>query len=253
VGPVLRVLGDDENPMVRAMATRVLGAIPGPEASSALVIRLLAETEGSVRERIIPEVARREPDEVVPRLVRALKSPQSDVINRAAWSLGQLNAKTSVPQLIPVLTSTIYRTEMVPVGGGGGGGGMNGSFDTLSPVGGAGFGTYTGRTYLGLTPPVVGPGVVAFGATGVPLGSGASIGSNGGVAIGGGVNYGTRGGNGGGMIPQIIPIQNPNVEVLGALVKLTGRDYGYDTATWKRWVAGSFRIDDAPGRRVAEP
>ncbi len=253
VGPVLRVMGDDENPNVRILAARVLGAIPGPEAASALVNRLLSEPDGTVRERTIAEAARRDLDDVVPRLVRALKSPRSDIINRAAWSLGQLNAKSAVPRLIPVLTTTVYRTEMVPVGNGGGGG--NGSYDTLSPVGGAGFANYTGRTYLGLTPPVVGPGVVAFGATGVPIGAGAAIGGNGGVAIGGSVNYGYGGGGGGngGMIPRVIPIQNPNVEVLGALVKLTGRDYGYDTGTWKRWAAGSFRVDDAPGRRVAEP
>ena len=246
VGPVLRVLAGDENPMVRALAIRVLGGISGTEATSALVARLLAETEGAIRESTIPELARREPEDVVPRLIRALKSPQTDVINRAAWSLGQLNAKKAVPQLIPVLTTAFSRTEMVPVNGGGGN--FNGGYDGGYSAGGDGgsFNAYTGRTYLGLMPPVVGPGVVAFGATGVPIGAGASIGGGSGVSLGGG------GGNGG-LVPRTIQIENPNVEVLAALVKLTGNDFGYDGTTWKRWLSASFRSDNAPGRRVAQP
>ena len=274
VGAVVRVLGEDNNPVVRDLASRVLGGIPGPESSAALVSRLLGETNPEVRARAITEVARRDPEEVIPRLVRALKSPSAEIINRAAFSLAQLNAKTAVPQLIPVLTSSEVRTQMVPVAGGGGGGSVG--FGSAAPA--AGFSNYTGSTYLGITPPVVGPGVVAYGAVGVPYGSGASIGG-GGVAIGGtaggvgvggvgtggvggvgfssgaggvgGVSLGSGGGNGG-MMPQLVTIEHPNVEVLAALVKLTGQDYGYDTTSWRRW-ATSFRSDPTPGRRVVQP
>jgi len=254
VGPVLRVLGADPNPSVRELAGRVLGGVPGPEASSALVARLLGETDGTVRERTLAEASRRDRDEVLPRLIRALKSPRADVINRAAWSLGQLDARSAVPQLIPVLTFTEYRTEMVPVSGGGNGG-VDGS--GLGPNnlggGGVGFSNFSGSTYLGITPPVVGPGVVAYGAVGVPYGSGASLGG-GGLGVGGGGVGMSVGGGGGGVkaIPQIVPVDHPNVEVLAALVKLTGQDFGYNVPIWKRWMA-SFRSDPTPGRRVREP
>ena len=269
VGPILRILGNDPNPAVRELAGRILGSIQGPESSAALVARLLGETDDAVREHTLSEAARREPDQILPRLVRALKSPRPDVINRAAWSLGQLNAKTAVPQLIPALTFTEYRTEMVPVGGAGGagggmGGGSNGVMagDSGGGGGGVSFGSYTGSTYLGITPPVVGPGVVAYGAVGVPYGSGVSLGtggggigvtSGGGIGIGGGV-MGGGGGGGGGVkaLPQVVAVDHPNVEVLNALVKLTGQDFGYNLPTWKRWAA-SFRSDPNPGRRVPEP
>lgn len=244
VGAVARVLGEDGNPIVRELAGRVLGAIPGPEAGAALVGRLLAESVPEVRGRVVAEVARREPEEVVPRLVRALKSPRPEVINRAAFGLSQLNARSAVPQLIPALVSIETRTVMVPVGNAPGGG-----LGSVAPTGGMGFTNYSGSAYLGLTPPVVAPGVVAFGSVGVPLGSGVSLGG-GGVAVGG-IGGGNGAGNGG-MIPRVVTIEHPNTEVLAALVKLTGQDFGYDAATWKRW-ATSFRSEPAPGRRVVQP
>ena len=240
VGPVARVLGDDANPAVRALGGRVLGGIDGPEASAALVLRLLNEGDDATRERLLAEVGKRERDEVLPRLVRALRSPQAPIVNRAAWTIGQLNARAAVPQLIPALMSTEYQTVMVPSGGtGNGGNGMNSG----TPAGGVGFSNYTGSAYLGITPPVVGPGVVAYGAVGVPYGSGVSLGTGGGVG----------GGSAGGPVTRVVAVDHPNVEVLGALVKLTGQDFGYDTATWRRWAASSFRSDPTPARRVAQP
>ena len=247
IGPVLRILGEDANPAVRELAGRVLGTIPGPEASSALVSRLLRETDSGVRERTMTEAARRERGEILPRLVRALKSPNVEVINRAAWSLGQLEAKTAVPQLISSLLYTEYRTVMEPVNGGGGG------LNSVTPAnGGVGVSSYSGGTYLGITPPVVGAGVAAVGAVGVPYGSGVSLGG-GGFSVGGsGVGLGGGGGGGVVSVPRIVPVDHPNVEVLAALVKLTGQDFGYNLPVWKRWAA-SFRSDPTPGRRVVQP
>ena len=283
VGAVARVLGEDANPAVRDLAARVLGGIAGPEASSALVSRLLNETDAGVRTRTLTELGRRNLDEVQPRLIRALKSPQAMVINRAAYGLGQLDARSAVPQLISALTSREVRTEMVPIGGSGYGGGGGGGLGSVAPAGGAGFSNYSGGTYLGLTPPVVGPGVVAFGAAAVPYGSGVSIGNGGasfgsttggvgpgigtvaagvpGAGIGptlgpaalGAISLGGSGGAGGGMMPRAVTIEHPNVEVLAALTKLTGQDFGYDAATWRRWST-SFRSDPAaPARRVLQP
>ena len=248
VNPVLRILGADANPSVRILGGRALGAISGPEADSALVKRALDETDDTVRTALATELARRDPSDVVPGLTRALRSKQPLLINRAAWALNQLNARTAVPALIAAMFSTEYRTEMVPVGGGSGGG-VN--FGSVSSTTGPSFGNYTGTTYLAQTTPVVGPGVVAFGATGVPLGSGVALGNGGGVT-GTGVSIG---GGGGGVryMPQTVTIQHPNIEVLAALVKLTGRDFGYDQASWRRWAATSFRSDPNPGRRVVQP
>ena len=42
----------------------------------------------------------------MPRLIQALRANDLNVINRAAWALGNLNALEAVPRLIPVLLST---------------------------------------------------------------------------------------------------------------------------------------------------
>ena len=92
-----------------------------------------------------------------------------------------------------------------------------------------------------LTPPAVGGGAVAFGATSTPYG----------VLNGSSINIGAGGGRG--PVPQLVPVEHPNRDVLDALVRLTGRDFGYDIPTWKRWVATSFKVQAAPTRRVPEP
>jgi hypothetical protein len=53
--------------------------------------------------------------------------------------------------------------------------------------------------------------------------------------------------------PRIVPITYQNVEVLATLVKLTGRDFGFDIPTWKHWVASSFHPDPTPARVVPQP
>ena len=89
-------------------------------------------------------------------------------------------------------------------------------------------GAVSGSSIAVPTGPAVGPGSVGFGATSVPL-----------------PGYGTTGiGVGGsglaGPIPMRVPLYQ-NVEVLSALVRLTGRDFGYDRAAWRNWLNTSFR------------
>src|SRR5262249_39449749 len=102
---------------------------------------------------------------------KALGSDDPAVVNRAAWSLGELKAVTTVPKLIPALITTQKQIVMPPIDAASpSGGNFSASFGSVSPtpsLGSSYFGT--GATYGVLTPPVVGPGVVAFGATGVPL------------------------------------------------------------------------------------
>jgi hypothetical protein len=87
----------------------------------------------------------------------------------------------------------------------------------------------------------VGPGSVGFGATSVPF---PGYGSTG-IGVGG---SGSRG-----PIPMRVPVSYNNVEVLSALVRLTGRDFGYDRAAWRRWLNTSFRPDPEPVRHVPQP
>jgi len=245
VAPLVQVLGEGSEPL-RTLLDHVLTMIPGPEAASALVRHILYESDVDVRHVTMEALTNRKDPNIVPGLVQALQSKNPTIVNRAAWSLGQLDAVTTVPKLIPALFTTQYQIVIPPIGGGSSGGNLAASFGSVAPMPGMGSAPYfsAGGSYGLLTPPVVGPGVAAFGASAVPLPSlpGNSFSAFGGVS-------GTRSGP----PPRIVSITFQNVEVLATLVKLTGQDFGFDIYAWKRWVSSSFHPDPTPARRVPQP
>jgi hypothetical protein len=50
-----------------------------------------------------------------------------------------------------------------------------------------------------------------------------------------------------------VAITVENAEVHAALVKLTGRDFGFDIDAWNRWARTSFQPDPTPARRAPQP
>ena len=108
----MKVLGQDEVPMRRLLA-HVLGGIAGKESSRALVNMILAEPEDEVRGSILDRLKERDDPGIVPQLVKALRSENVKVVNRAAWTLGNLGAITAVPQLVGALVTTEERIVLV--------------------------------------------------------------------------------------------------------------------------------------------
>ncbi len=243
VVPVLRVLGEDPVPFFRALAAKILGAIPGPEADRGLVSRLLAETEQPVREATMSELNRRAVADIAPILARALRSPRPEVVNRAAWGLARMNAVAAVPKLIPSLITIEYRVVMS--GGSEAQGSLGASFGSVDAAPAGGYSGYGGGALPVLTPPVVGPGVVAYGATSIPYGA----------LDGAGIAAGTGGLSSSARVPtpRMVSIEHHNAEVHAALVQMTGRDFGFDIPSWKRWMATSFRVETSPTRKVPQP
>ncbi len=231
VKPMSRVFGTDADPSLRKLAARGLAGIPGPEASAALVARLLAESDDDVRGAMMAALSKSKETNVIPKLAQGLRSTSLAVVNRAAWALGNLNAVSEVPKLIPVLISSEVQTVWVPAEGsqgpgfGGGGGYSMGGRSISIPV---------------LTGPAMAPGAIAFGATSVPVSS-----------YGGGFNVNMNATQG--PTPQLVEVSHRNVEVLTALMKLTGQDFGYDIPTWKRWLSTTYRADPTPRKRVPQP
>ena len=86
---------------------------------------ILFETDSEVRHVTIDALTKRKDVNIIPNLVKALASKDPAVVNRAGWSLGQLNAVTTVPKLIPALITIQYQFVMPPVGGWGAGGGQH--------------------------------------------------------------------------------------------------------------------------------
>ena len=164
VVPLLRALGNDE-PEQRILLAQVLSVIPAREASLALVQQIVAEPLSSVRSIFLDKLKDRDDPSVIPRLIKALSSSDIRVINRAAWTLGNLEAVQAVPNLIPALITTEQQIVMV----------QPPSVTNTGPLGGQGYSTaaplaMNNSNAVLLTPPAVSNGVVAYGATGVPTG-----------------------------------------------------------------------------------
>jgi hypothetical protein len=238
VVPLVRVLGRDEAP-IRRMLAYILGGIDGKESARALVNMILAEPDNDVRSSILDLLKKREEPGIAPQLIKALGSDNVKVINRAAWALGNLDVVAAVPRLVSVLVTSEEHMVMVPSEGSGQGAGAG---PALSPAPIA----FNGSSIAYLTPPAVGPGVVAYGAFSVPYFNPGQLvrGSSFGVNMGGP----DRG-------PQlrVVTYNYQNVEVLGALTKLTNEDFGYDANLWRRWIKTSFNPNPNPVRRVPQP
>ncbi|WZO99858.1 HEAT repeat domain-containing protein [Isosphaeraceae bacterium EP7] len=243
VRPLLRAFGA-ESTAIRSLLVRVLGEIPGSRAGTALVEGFLHEDDAEVRQSAMTEIARRKDAGSIPRLSNALRSRDVRVVNRAAWALGNLKATSALQRLIGALTTVEEQVVWMPTGQAPPPSSV-GVIGAVAPapasVGGFQGGLSGGGSYALLTPPVVAPGAVAFGAAAMPLGPTADFGYNGAMSAGKGP------------MPVSVPYVNRNVEVREALIKLTGQDFGFDAQAWRRWIATSFRPEVAPARSVPQP
>ena len=161
VGPLLRVMGRAEPPQ-RVLLAQILAGIQGKEATSGLVKQMLAEPDETIRPVIFEKLKDRDDPLVVSQLAKALSSSDIQVVNRAAWTLGNLGAVEVVPRLIPALLSFEQRVVLVPKGGSSQPAySMSGM--PLAPL------AYNGSNIALQTPPVVSQGAVAYGIVGVPI------------------------------------------------------------------------------------
>jgi hypothetical protein len=233
VPALVQVFGrDDVDGRIRL--ARLLGGIPGPEARQALVERALRDTDPTVHLAITEELARRAEPETTQALLKALGDRDRARVGRAARTLAELGIVAATPRLIPLLVKVDRRPVFVrsrsapPLVGPG-----------VTPVG---VNTYSGRTWPMLTGPAVAPGAVAYGAVGVPApGDGTSL---------------WMGGGGPARKPalRMLTRVDRNADVYEALVALTGQDFGYDPAAWKRWLALNPGTAAPPAtRRVPQP
>jgi hypothetical protein len=225
VPALVRVLGRD-NATCRILLVRTLAQIPGPEASDALLAALLVEDEPEVRSVMADLLATRNDGEVHGRLMRMVHGADPVAIARAARALADMEVRDAVPTLVATLVKVQRRPTMLPA--------STPNVPDVVP----GIASGVGPTLGVVTGPVVGPGVVAYGATGVPLYPTPDL-----------FNVPARRGP---TIRYVTMIQR-RPEVLEALVRLTGQDFGYDQVAWRNWLRVGFRAEPMPPRVVPQP
>ncbi len=239
VAPLVRVFGEDDPPR-RMLLTLVLASIGSPEATKALIRRVLDEPDFDIRAATLEHLKKRDEPGVPGQFARALASENVIVINRAAWALRNLEAVEAVPRLVSVLITKEDQIVMVPPGET-----YNGNISEMS-AGGLVPRAVNNSGAVFSTPPQVSNGAVAYGLVAVPYYQ------MGGLSIGGApssIGAPLKGGP----EPKVVTFTYRNVEVLSALQKLTGQDFGYDVDSWRRWIARSFNPNPRPARRVPQP
>ena len=190
------------------------------------------------------ELQRRTGPIVVTGLVRALGSDRPEVVNRAAWALANLDAVEAVPKLIPALVTVRYKVVWVPTGPSRSDG-FGVSFGSVAAAPGVGERRCAVERQLDRRADRPG-GRPRLGRLRRDLRPLPRVRDH---------RHRDRRRHSGsrGPIPMRVPVSYQNVEVLSALVKLTGRDFGYDRAAWRNWLNTSFRPDPEPVRRVPQP
>lgn len=273
---LLRAFGADGD-AVRVRLGQLIAAIPGPEATEAMVNLVVAEKNLDVRQTMLDELARRHDPATVARLQSVLKGKDPDVVGRAAWALAMLKSVDSVPKLVDALIQSEKRIVMMPViePSGGGAGGLSGSYGFAQnvspgmglPAGGhaissggtassagpvssggspgpAASGGAPGMSTVGSQPVISGvataPGVIAFGVGSVPVPAGSNP-----MMQGGPQQVGA--------MPAKVTVKLQNHAVLKALESLTGVNYGFDQPAWKKWIGSSFKVEPEAPRRVPKP
>ena len=205
-------LASHKNPHGRKMFVDIVSRIPGKKPVRRLVDRILLDPEQVVREAALAGIAPDQSEEAVRYLLPGLKNKDNAVIRRAAVGIGKFGDRRTVPNLIAALISSHRITVQVPSSNALGFANTPGGVAQVNP-----------NNYNGLYPSQIE-----------------------GMALTGQMPYGAI------VIPEpneIIHTANVNVdvrneEVLLALRKITGKDFGYDQRAWQRWHAVN---DDSRG------
>jgi len=200
--PVHRVLSTGRE-KTRLLMCKVLGQLPGREAARRLARVLLTDSSEAVYEAAVSALEMRSDDHALQPLTNALGGSE-EALRRAARALGALRAEPAVANLIARLNTQRPRVKTVR--------------EKRSPGPHYFFGTVV--PYIADVDPVIGPGgAVAWDPVISAVPWGASAGAEDVVVTVRRIVY--------------VPVRHP--EVREALVKITGRDFGFDESAWFRW------------------
>jgi hypothetical protein len=196
----------------RLMYIKIIGRIEGEKPVTPLVLQSLWDESEPVREAAVAGLRLRDLTKAIPLYLRALRNRTNVVVNRAGDALAQLGTEAVMPQLIEALVTKHTYIELVPEPG-----------LALSADGGM---VPAGPSAI------LPPHIEALLATGqLPYG----------VRVEAPANP-VR-------MKEITYEKDENNEsVLAALRLLSGEDFGFDEAAWRRWYS-AFKNAAVMGKR----
>lgn len=201
---VQRFLGEHAAREVRLLAVEVFTRSNGQKSAQALARLALREQEHEVRYLALQGISERHFSAVLPLFVRELRNESNAVVCRAAQGLQRVGDDRAIAPLIEALITSHKYQVRVP------GGGTSYTF--------ARDGSMMGSMPVGALPPEIEAGLrTGQFPNGVivlnPPGSSLPLKT------------------------VTVRVEHQNAEVLSALQKLTGQNFGYDERLWRLWWA----------------
>ncbi|HEY2249874.1 MAG TPA: hypothetical protein VGH74_02395, partial [Planctomycetaceae bacterium] len=196
----------------RKLYVEILTRIIGDKPVPALVLQSLWDESRDVRSASISGLLRKDVGKALPYYLRALKNGLNIIVNRAGDALAQLGNDTVIPQMINALVTRHVYTELVPD---------------------AGIAATTGGGMTAGQPALPANIELLLAAGQLPMGVQ--------------VNYPA---NPVRMKEITYERDERNASVLEALTRLTGQDFGYDEATWRKWFNAHH---NSPGAKKKKP
>jgi len=202
---VQRFLGEHAAREARLLAVEVLTRSGGQKSALALARIVLRDPEVEVRYNALQGIAEQHFSAVLPLFVRELRNEANAVVCRAGQALQRVGDERAIGPLIDALVTSHKYQVRTP-----GGSGSSYSF--------ARDGSVMGSTPLGSLPPAIEAGL----RTG---------------QFPHGVIVLNPPGSSQPMKTVLVRVEHQNAEVLTALQKLTGQNFGYDERLWRLWWA----------------
>lgn len=204
IAALRQFLSDDPNPHVRALYLDVLARLKGSETAEALAVSALMDVDETLRQRALEAIDPEHADMAVRAFIRELKNDSNAIVRRAGVALGRWGTLEDAPHLMDALITTHRYKVTVPGTGAP-------SYSVMAD------GSFPNASNAGYIPPEV---EHALRSGQLPYGAEINY-----VPLPGSIQTHT----------VTIRREERNPEVLEALMKLTGRDFGYDLRMWKLW------------------
>ncbi len=207
VGALTRFMSSHRSADVRMLFVGILKQVPGLRPLPPLVEHTLSDPSEHVRAQALQVILSNHSQQAVPLLIAALRNKSNPIVCRAATALAAIGDERAVPALIDALVTThsYQRQVATPVASGNG---------VQFSIGG----TPEGRMFPGLLPPDVEvaarTGQLPYGVKILPSQSTPMV-----------------------MRQVTISEDVKNPDVLAALEKLTGKDFGFNERDWHVWWA----------------
>jgi len=200
-----RSFQNDSREQFRLLYVTILSRIDDNRTIIPLVLQSLQDVSERIRASSLQALSSKDLTKTIPLFVKVLRNDVNLLVNRAGEALGQLGDEAVVPRLIDALvTSHRYKTS-VP--------------DNSSTIGFRTDGGFAPVNTVPLTPEVA--NLMAFGQ----------------LPFGVQVNPVQMPGENMQRKTVIIKKNEQNPAVLQALQQLTGQNFGYNEAQWRRWLS----------------